>query len=59
MQGSPFPTARQPVASKTTSQASGFEQIYLLYFIYLSKQIKEFQNSWSRTSDDFEKRKAL
>ena len=34
MQGSPFPTARPPGASKTTSLASGFEQIFLLYLIY-------------------------
>ena len=32
-QGSPFSTARRPGASKTTSQASGFEQIFPLYFI--------------------------
>ena len=55
-QGSPFPTARRPGASKTTNRATGFGQIFL-YFIY--KQIEEFQNSWSRASDDFEKRRAL
>ena len=32
-QGSLFPTARRPGASKTTSRASGFEQIFPLYFI--------------------------
>ena len=32
-QGSPFSTARWPRASKTTSRASGFEQIFPLYFI--------------------------
>ena len=32
-QGLPFPTARWPGASKTTSRASGFGQIFLLYFI--------------------------
>ena len=41
-------------ASKTTSRASEFEQIFISY-----KQIEEFQNSWSRASDDFEKRQAL
>ena len=30
------------------------------FFFFISyKQIKEFQNSWSRASDDFEKRRAL
>ena len=33
VQGSPFPTARWPGASKTTSRASGFGQIFLLYFM--------------------------
>ena len=33
LQGSPFPTARRPGASKTASGASGFEQIFPLYFI--------------------------
>ena len=51
IQGSPFPTARRPGASKTTSLASGFGQVFLFYI----KQIEEFQNSWSRESDDFKK----
>ena len=55
-QGSLFPTARRPGASKTTSRASGFGQIF---FLISYKQIKEFQSSWSRASDDFEKRRAL
>ena len=30
------------------------------FFFFISyKQIEEFQNSWSRASDDFEKRRAL
>ena len=30
------------------------------FFLFISyKQIKGFQNSWSRASDDFEKRQAL
>ena len=29
------------------------------FFFILYKQIEEFQNSWSRASDDFEKRRAL
>ena len=29
------------------------------YFFISYKQIEEFQNSWSRASDDFEKRRAL
>ena len=30
------------------------------FFFFISyKQIKEFQNSWSRASDDFEKRQAM
>ena len=30
------------------------------FFLFISyKQIEEFQNSWSRASDDFEKRQAL
>ena len=30
------------------------------FFFFISyKQIEEFQNSWSRESDDFEKRRAL
>ena len=32
-QGSPFPTAWQPRASKITSRANGFKQIFPLYFI--------------------------
>ena len=32
MQGLPFPTARRPRASKTTSWASGFEQIFSSLF---------------------------
>ena len=30
------------------------------FYLFISyKQIEEFQNSWSRASDDFEKRQAL
>ena len=30
------------------------------FFFFISyKQIEEFQNSWSRANDDFEKRRAL
>ena len=32
-QGSPFSTARRPGVSKTTSRASGFEQIFPLYIL--------------------------
>ena len=32
-QGLPFPTAQRPGASQITSGASGFGQIFLLYFI--------------------------
>ena len=40
-QGSPFPTARRPGASKTTSRASGFEQIFLsLFQVSRSKNFK-------------------
>ena len=45
------------VENKSTSQASGFEQIFVIFISY--KEIEEFQNSWSRASDDFEKRQAL
>ena len=33
IQGSPFRTAQRPGPSKTTSWASGFEQIFPLYFV--------------------------
>ena len=54
-QGSPFPTARRPGVKLPVGQ------VYLnRIFLFISyKQIKEFQNSWSRASDDFEKRQAL
>ena len=44
-QGSPFPTARRPGASKTTSRASEFEQIFPLYFIQADRRISEFLKS--------------
>ena len=45
LQGSPFPTARRPRTSKTTSRASGFKQISLLYFIEADRRILKFLKS--------------
>ena len=39
-QGSPFPIASWPGASKTTSWASGFEQIFLFFHISRSKNFE-------------------
>ena len=54
-QGLPFPTARLPGASKTTSLASGFEQIFLLYLICADQRISKFLESgkwwfWEKAS---------
>ena len=37
----------------------GQEDLNKFFFFILYKQVAEFQNSWSRASDDFEKRRAL
>ena len=55
IQGSPFPTAQWPRASKTTSQTSGFEQIFPLYFISADWIISKFLKSgkwwfWEKAS---------
>ena len=55
-QGSLFPTARRPGAIKLPIEQVDLDR----FFFFISyKQIEEFQNSWSRASDDFEKRRAL
>ena len=54
-QGSPFSTARWPGASKITSWASGFGQIFFFFFILADRRISKFLESgkwwfWEKAS---------
>ena len=58
-QGLPFPTADGPGQVKLQNVPVGQVDLDRFFFFISYKQIKEFQNSWIRASDDFEKRRAL
>ena len=54
LQGSPFPYGPEQV-----KLPAGQVDLDRFFFFIWYKQIEEFLNSWSRASDDFEKRRAL